>query len=164
MPFALLLNKILGRPPKVGSINGVDVYSNKKIQSMHNTLITFTDGSTCDVATRQVVNRGEGTIVMKSASDTVTTKSKQVAYGSINAKGDITIGNITQTSSSNNVTQVIGGNIKSGGTVTITNVTQTSNGSTNTTQIIGSGNKVTQIAGNGNKKPSLLERLLSCFS
>lgn len=46
----------------VTQINGVPIYSDKGISSIVNTRVTFTDGSWCDVATGDVVNRGPGSI------------------------------------------------------------------------------------------------------
>jgi hypothetical protein len=36
---------------RVATINGVEVYSNKRVRSAVNTRVTFVDGSWCDVAT-----------------------------------------------------------------------------------------------------------------
>lgn len=46
----------------IATINGKDVYSSKRVDSIVNTRVTFTDGSWCDVATGEVVNRGSGHI------------------------------------------------------------------------------------------------------
>lgn len=39
-------------------LNGIPVYSDKSIQSIDGTRVTFSDGSWCDVATGEVVNKG----------------------------------------------------------------------------------------------------------
>lgn len=46
----------------VVNINGVSVYSDKSMSGVHNTRVTFADGSWCDVATGEVVNKGPGYI------------------------------------------------------------------------------------------------------
>lgn len=47
---------------EVAKINGVCVYSDKQVVSIHNTRITFADGSSCDVSDGTVDNRGPGSI------------------------------------------------------------------------------------------------------
>jgi hypothetical protein len=66
----------------VATINGVQVHSDKQVTSIINTRVEFTDGSWCDVATGQVVNRGRGEInlgnaVSGSSGETVTEGPKQ---------------------------------------------------------------------------------------
>jgi hypothetical protein len=64
----------MARP--VATINGKDVYSNKRMASVVNTKVTFGDGSWCDVATGEVVNKGTGYINIgapASAGDTEKT-------------------------------------------------------------------------------------------
>ncbi len=60
----------------VATINNVPVYSDKRVQNIIDTRVEFTDGSWCDIATRQVVNRGLGGISIgasgSTASDIVT--------------------------------------------------------------------------------------------
>lgn len=46
----------------VATINGKEIYSDKLVNSIVNTRVAFTDGSWCDVATGEVVNRGSGYI------------------------------------------------------------------------------------------------------
>lgn len=46
----------------IANINGRNVYSDKRVKSIVNTGITFTDGSWCNVATGEVVNNGGGYI------------------------------------------------------------------------------------------------------
>lgn len=106
MSFKKLLHLLFG-PKKVGTINNVTVYSNKRVKNITNTLITFEDGSSCDVATGKIVNKGTGTILMESEHAHKNGTSKQVAYSNIKASGSITIGSIEQTSSSSSVTQTI---------------------------------------------------------
>lgn len=47
---------------KIGTVNGVAVYSDKAVASIMDTRVSFSDGSWCDVATGQVVNNGPGGI------------------------------------------------------------------------------------------------------
>lgn len=103
-----LISRFFG-PPKVGTFNGVDVFSNKKIQKIDNNLIIFDDGSTCDVATGKISNKGNGTVIVISSSTkgtttNGTTSSKQVAYSNIDANSSITIASISQSSSITTVT------------------------------------------------------------
>ena len=42
------------------TVNGQAVYSDKQVSSIKNTRVNFADGSWCDVATGEVVNRGAG--------------------------------------------------------------------------------------------------------
>ncbi len=48
--------------PFSGSVNGVQVYSDKEMQSIVNDVVTFADGSHCNVTTRAVFNNGPGYI------------------------------------------------------------------------------------------------------
>lgn len=50
----------MARP--VATINGKDVYSDKRMTGVVNKKVTFDDGSWCDVATGEVVNKGAGYI------------------------------------------------------------------------------------------------------
>ncbi len=64
----------------VATVNGRKVYSDKRVSSVQNTKITFSDGSWCDVATGQVVNKGAGYINIDtpqagSTKHTVNTKT-----------------------------------------------------------------------------------------
>ncbi len=59
------------------TINGVKVFSDKRVRQIVNTRVEFTDGSWCDVSTGQVVNRGRGEISIGShpsntPSETIT--------------------------------------------------------------------------------------------
>ena len=47
---------------EVANINNIPVYSDKDVQSISHTKVTFTDGSWCDVATGKIVNEGGGYI------------------------------------------------------------------------------------------------------
>lgn len=53
----------------VVTVNGTRVYSDKRMKSVVNTRVTFTDGSWCDVATGEVVNNGSGYINIGTLSD-----------------------------------------------------------------------------------------------
>src|SRR5687767_13622921 len=53
----------------VATIYGRKVYSDKNVDSIINTRVTFTDGSWCDVATGQVVNKGRGEINIDSPTE-----------------------------------------------------------------------------------------------
>lgn len=46
----------------IANINGVNVYSDKRVASIVNTRVTFSDGSYADVSTGEVVNKGPGYI------------------------------------------------------------------------------------------------------
>lgn len=46
----------------IATINGVSVYSNKKLTSINDTRVAFSDGSWCDIATGEVTNKGPGYI------------------------------------------------------------------------------------------------------
>lgn len=51
----------------VATINGVKVFSDKKMTTISNTRISFSDGSYADVATKEVVNKGPGYINLGSS-------------------------------------------------------------------------------------------------
>lgn len=63
----------------VATINGKDVYSDKGMTSIMNTKITFDDGSWCDVATSEVVNKGAGYINMGAPATALDTE--KTVYG-----------------------------------------------------------------------------------
>ena len=46
----------------VANVSGVKVHSNKRVSSVVNSVIYFSDGSWCDVSLGQVVNNGPGYI------------------------------------------------------------------------------------------------------
>ena len=48
----------------VAEVNGVRVFSDKEVDSVVNGRVTFSDGSWCDVETRNVVNKGPGFITI----------------------------------------------------------------------------------------------------
>lgn len=50
----------------VATINGVQVFSDKRMTGINNTRITFADGSYADVSTKEVVNKGQGFITLGS--------------------------------------------------------------------------------------------------
>ncbi len=55
------------------NVNGVEVYSDKPGGiSIQNELVTFNDGSTCNIRTREIVNRGQGTIRIGKDSEEKT--------------------------------------------------------------------------------------------
>ncbi|OGM28509.1 hypothetical protein A2962_00780 [Candidatus Woesebacteria bacterium RIFCSPLOWO2_01_FULL_39_61] len=54
---------------QVANINGKKVFSDKQVASIINTRVTFTDGSWCDVATGEVVNKGQGFINIGSSAE-----------------------------------------------------------------------------------------------
>lgn len=58
----------------VASINGKKVYSDKAVDSIVNTRITFADGSWCDVATGQIVNKGPGYVNIGSPEEGASEK------------------------------------------------------------------------------------------
>lgn len=51
----------------IATINGVDVYSDKQTFSVNNSLLTFADGSWCDVTTGEIVKKGAGFISIRNA-------------------------------------------------------------------------------------------------
>lgn len=51
----------------VATINGTDIYSDKQMTGISNSRVTFADGSWCDVATGEVVNKGAGFINIGNA-------------------------------------------------------------------------------------------------
>lgn len=63
----------------VATINGKGVYSDKQITDIVNTKVTFNDGSWCDVATGEVVNKGAGYISIGVPATTGDTK--KTTYG-----------------------------------------------------------------------------------
>lgn len=72
----------------VATINGVQVHSDKRVTNIINTRVEFTDGSWCDVATGQVVNRGRGEInignaVSGKSGDIVTEGPKRYQASSL---------------------------------------------------------------------------------
>jgi len=58
----------------VANINGTKVYSDKTMNSIVNTRVTFTDGSWCDIATGYVVNKGPGYINIGSPEESASEK------------------------------------------------------------------------------------------
>jgi hypothetical protein len=50
----------------VATINGVPVFSDKQVSGVNNTKVSFTDGSWCDAETGEVVNKGPGSISVKT--------------------------------------------------------------------------------------------------
>ena len=50
--------------PFVSSVGAVAVYSNKTVEKCENGVVTFSDGSTADLRTGTVVNRGTGEIIL----------------------------------------------------------------------------------------------------
>ncbi len=50
----------------IATINGIPVYSNKRMSGINNARIIFSDGSYADVSKMEVVNKGEGFITLKS--------------------------------------------------------------------------------------------------
>lgn len=67
----------MARP--VATINGKDVYSDKRMTGVVNTKVTFGDGSWCDVATGEVVNKGAGYINIGAPAATGDTE--KMTYG-----------------------------------------------------------------------------------
>lgn len=63
---------------QIATVNGKAVYSDKKLNSIDNTRITFTDGSWCDVSTGEVVNNGKGFI---SIGTPLTATDEQTTFG-----------------------------------------------------------------------------------
>lgn len=55
---------------RIAEINGRAVYSDKPVESIVNTRVTFSDGSWCDTATGQIVNNGPGSISLDSPGGT----------------------------------------------------------------------------------------------
>ena len=88
----------------VATVNGVKVYSTKQIRQINDSKIVFTDGSWCDVATKEVVNNGPGSISLGSpgTGGSTTNKPKKVGpevftgravdISGISADVDITVG------------------------------------------------------------------------
>jgi len=60
----------------IASINGVDVYSDKRVTGIVNTRINFSDGSWCDVSTGKVVNSGCGYISIGEPNQIDTEQEK----------------------------------------------------------------------------------------
>jgi hypothetical protein len=54
---------------RIAAVNGKEVFSDKKFEKIVNTRITFTDGSWCDIATGDVVNRGPGFIEIHTSPE-----------------------------------------------------------------------------------------------
>lgn len=67
----------MARP--VATINGKDVYSDKRMTGVVNTKVTFADGSWCDVATGEVVNKGAGYINIGTPATAGDTE--KITYG-----------------------------------------------------------------------------------
>ncbi len=63
----------------VATINGKNVYSDKRMTGIMNTKVTFDDGSWCDVATGEVVSKGAGYINM--GAPTSAGVSEKSVYG-----------------------------------------------------------------------------------
>lgn len=58
----------------VATINSKKVYSDKTVDSIVNTRVNFADGSWCDVATGQIVNKGPGFINIGSSEEGTSEK------------------------------------------------------------------------------------------
>jgi hypothetical protein len=76
----------------IATIDGKPVYSDKRMKSVINTRVTFTDGSWCDVATGEVHNNGAGYVNIGgsdsgSVSDKVTEGPKQVTASALEVRG-----------------------------------------------------------------------------
>lgn len=67
----------MARP--VATINGQDVYSDKQMIGIVNSKVTFSDGSWCDVATGEVVNKGAGYVNIGTPADSGS--SEKTTYG-----------------------------------------------------------------------------------
>jgi hypothetical protein len=65
----------------VANINGCDVYSDKQVRSIVNNVITFSDGSWCNVTTGEIVNNGNGYISFNSQSKSEDGKGEQETLG-----------------------------------------------------------------------------------
>lgn len=63
----------------VATINGKDVYSDKRMTGVVNTKVTFDDGSWCDVASGAVVNKGAGYINIGAPA--VAGDTEKTTYG-----------------------------------------------------------------------------------
>lgn len=53
----------------IANVNGVNVYSDKSINGISGTRITFSDGSWCDTSSKQIVNQGPGFISLGEAPE-----------------------------------------------------------------------------------------------
>ena len=65
----------------VATVNGIRVYSDKELQNVSNTRLEFSDGSWCDVRTRQVVNKGRGSISIGATPEGESASSETKTWG-----------------------------------------------------------------------------------
>lgn len=88
----------MARP--IATINGKPIYSNKRVASIVNNRVTFTDGSWCDVRTGAVVNNGPGYInigappagdTQDKITKTFANNSRNVDLSDLNADVDVQV-------------------------------------------------------------------------
>lgn len=72
----------------IANINGKKVFSDKRVAAIINTRITFTDGSWCDVATGEVVNKGAGYINIGSPEESGSKKEFNQTFSARNLTVD----------------------------------------------------------------------------